>query len=113
MKEADGCHEVVKAYWASISQPQTSLKELAMACRDGREEDVRNLFGRQGACELLRKGGGPDAHTPLMWAAGEGHVGVLKVLLEGWEEPNEPMTTHYRRPTEVKTIVGGVGHHCS
>lgn len=87
MAEAGPGADVIEAYLASRRGDRLSVEEpeLVKACREGREDDVRKLAWREGAAELLEEEWGPDKLTPVMWAAREGHLGVLKVLVEALE----------------------------
>lgn len=78
------------------------LKQLAEACRDGRVEAVREILRREGAAELKWEASGQLRHTPLMWAAEAGHLGVVNALLEG--EDKQSLRQHINMKVGGTTI---------
>lgn len=64
------------------------IDELAQACREGKEAEVRAILQRQDVHAVRWNKWEPGGQTLLMWAAREGELRVAKVLVEG-EEPGD------------------------
>lgn len=58
-----------------------SVEVLAKACRVGKVEEVRALLKQEGAAALVNKPWGFGGHSPLMWAACNGHLGVVRLMV--------------------------------
>lgn len=59
------------------------IVSLVNACREGRVEKVREIVTGQGGAEAKWRPWGSEMWNPLMWAASEGQLGVVRALLEG------------------------------
>lgn len=55
------------------------------ACRTGREDEVRDILGQEGGDAIKWVAYGTSGQNPLMCAAREGQLGVVKVLTDGEE----------------------------
>lgn len=62
------------------------IGELAQACQEGKEAEVRAILQRQDVHAARWNKWEPGGQTLLMWAAREGELRVAKALVEGEEQ---------------------------
>lgn len=67
-------------------KPPPEPDDLMDACREGREEDVREILSQPGIQDLKWRPWGKSRWTALMHAAQAGHLGVVQLLVEGESE---------------------------
>lgn len=70
---------------ASMSGVQRAYG-ICDAARDGDESAVKELLGK--GADINSTGGGTIDYSPLMWAAGNGNIGIMRLLLERGADPN-------------------------
>lgn len=86
------------AVGSSSRDCQAAVEELARACRRGDEKRVRDILAESGGGAITWRTWGPGNQTSLMWAAREGHLGVVKLLLHEEDGLADRLDVQVRMP---------------